>query len=542
MSITEIPSEREPAPHPEGVSPWAPARRERDDAVIGPITLGLFSVFALIAALFSIVLYATDDDGGGSAAAGDTKTFDIQLGDLFVKPGAITVSAGDRVVLNVRNGGQVQHDLLLEGTTGTRMLNPGESDRADLGAITGPAKAWCSIPGHKEAGMVLDIRVQGATAAAPSGPTTGSVTNAATIDPNAKPGPSWHAFDPTLQPAPAGTVHDVKLSATESVIEVAPGVTQELWTFNGQYPGPTLRGKVGDVFNVTLTNDGKVGHSIDFHASKTPMDVDMRTLAPGESLVYQFKADYAGVWMYHCGTAPVLHHIGNGMFGTVIIDPPNLAPVDHEYLFVQSELYLGPEGKPGDLTKMQGEDFDAVVFNGYTSQYVHEPIQVGPATGSVRISSTPARPRTAPSTSSGRSSTPCTRKARICCGPAAPTAVARRLSTSSRRRVASSSSRSTRSASTPSSPTSSPTPARAPSASSRPGHRRQAAWRRTDIAAVAHSSCSDGNAPDRHGVEGSGPTEGVTRHEHARGTAAPDLRRRRRGSGGRAARGRADMG
>jgi len=164
----------------------------------------------------------------------------------------------------------------------------------------------------------------------------------------------------------------------ETVIEVAPGVTQELWTFEGQYPGPTLRGKVGDVFTVTVTNDGQIGHSIDFHASKTPMDVDMRTLQPGESLVYQFRADYAGVWMYHCGTAPALHHIGNGMFGAVIIDPPTLAPVDHEVLFVQSELYLGPEAGPGDLTKMIDEDFDAVVFNGYHNQYVHQPIQVAP--------------------------------------------------------------------------------------------------------------------------------------------------------------------
>jgi nitrite reductase (NO-forming) len=377
MAITEIPSDQDRAPHPEEVSLWTPPRSERDDRVIGPITLGLFSVFALLAALFSVVLYATDDHGGAPAAAGGTKTFDVQLGDLFVKPAAITVSAGDRVVLKVRNDGQMQHNLMLEGTTGTRMLGQGESDRADFGTITGPAKAWCTIPGHKEAGMVLDIRVRGAAAATTAG-ATASVTNAATIDANAKPGPSWHAFDPTLQPAPSGTVHDVKLSATESVIEVAPGVTQELWTFNGQYPGPTLRGHVGDVFNVTLTNDGKVGHSIDFHASKTPMDTDMRTIQPGESLVYQFKADYAGVWMYHCGTAPTLHHIGNGMFGTVVIDPPNLPAVDHEYLFVQSELYLGPQGKPGDLTKMQHEDFDAVVFNGYTSQYAFEPIQVQP--------------------------------------------------------------------------------------------------------------------------------------------------------------------
>ena len=138
---------------------------------------------------------------------------------------------------------------------------------------------------------------------------------------------------------------------------MAPGVTQQTWTFvegqgrPGAPGGPILRGKVGDLFTVTLVNDGEIGHSIDFHASKVAWNDEMRTIQPGESLVYEFTADYAGAFMYHCGTAPALHHIGNGMYGAIIIDPPNLAPVDHEYVIVQSELYLGPQGQPGDLTQ-----------------------------------------------------------------------------------------------------------------------------------------------------------------------------------------------
>src|SRR3546814_12437426 len=81
----------------------------------------------------------------------------------------------------------------------------------------------------------------------------------------------------------------------------------------------------------------------------------MRTIAPGESLVYQFEAKHAGMWMYHCGTAPALHHIGNGMFGAIIIDPPDLPAVAHEFVIVQSELYLGAEVGVGDLGKLQDE-------------------------------------------------------------------------------------------------------------------------------------------------------------------------------------------
>jgi nitrite reductase (NO-forming) len=215
--------------------------------------------------------------------------------------------------------------------------------------------------------------------AAPSGDPSGtSNDDAAKIDFAAEPTPDFVPYDPVLAPAPGGREHKVTFHATEKVMEVAPGVTQEMWTFNDLVPGPILHGRVGDLFTITLVNDGKMGHSIDFHASKVAWNDEMRTIKPGESLVYQFEAKHAGVFMYHCGTAPALHHIGNGMFGAVVIDPPQLAPVDHEYVLVQSELYPGPEGQPGDLTAMQDEDHAAVVFNGYVNQYQHRPIRVEP--------------------------------------------------------------------------------------------------------------------------------------------------------------------
>jgi Multicopper oxidase len=77
---------------------------------------------------------------------------------------------------------------------------------------------------------------------------------------------------------------------------------------------------VGDLFNVTLIYDAKMPHSIDLHASRTATDKSMRELAPEQSLVYQFQAQYSGIFMCHCGAAPALEHIANGMFGAVVID------------------------------------------------------------------------------------------------------------------------------------------------------------------------------------------------------------------------------
>ncbi len=209
-------------------------------------------------------------------------------------------------------------------------------------------------------------------------PALDGAQEAATIDFNAEPGSGFKPFDPQLLPAPGSREHTLTINATEEVLEVAPEVTQQMWTFNGQVPGPILRGKVGDIFTITLVNKGKLGHSIDFHASKVAWNDEMRTIGPGESLVYQYEAKHAGIFMYHCGTAPAIHHIGNGMYGAIVIDPPGLPPVDHEFVLVQSELYLGPGAQPGDIVKMQRNAWDAVVFNGFVNQYKSRPIRVEP--------------------------------------------------------------------------------------------------------------------------------------------------------------------
>jgi nitrite reductase (NO-forming) len=326
--------------------------------------------------------FGNESNAAGPAGAPDTPTeFDVTLGDMFISPSSIEVTAGQEITFHVTNTGAMAHDFKIQGTDGTELLEPGASADVTVGPFSADTQAWCSVPGHKEAGMLMNITVLGATpaaggAAAAASDTAAAAPAAATIDAQAEPSADWMPRDPALLAKQNGTVHEIALDATEETIEVAPGVTQQMWTFGGQVPGPILHGNIGDTFRITLTNKGTMGHSIDFHASKVAWSDEMRTIQPGESLVYEFTADYAGAFMYHCGTAPALHHIGNGMYGAIIIDPAELAPVDQEFVMIQSELYLGAEGQPGDLTKMMNEDFDAVVFNGYHNQYKHAPIHV----------------------------------------------------------------------------------------------------------------------------------------------------------------------
>ncbi|MFE1285623.1 multicopper oxidase domain-containing protein [Streptomyces sp. NPDC058751] len=320
--------------------------------------------------------------GGGSGA---TRTVAVSLGDMRVRPARIEVAAGTRLRLEVTNTDSQRHDLKVDDGPATPMLAEGDSRTLDLGPVTADRTAWCTLPGHRAAGMTLDVVVQkNGTATAETGHTGhttaghGSGTSgAAGLDLSAPFSAGWRPRTADLAPVQGGTVHKTELHARHAEIEVAPGVKQQMWTFGGTAPGPTLHGKVGDVFEITLVNDDTgMGHGIDFHAGSLAPDRAMRTIQSGERLVYRFRAERAGAWLYHCSTTPMLQHMGNGMYGAVVIDPPGLAKADHEYVLVSSELYLGAPGSTAQVTKMRENTPDAWVFNGIANQYSQRPLKV----------------------------------------------------------------------------------------------------------------------------------------------------------------------
>ncbi|WP_432559088.1 multicopper oxidase domain-containing protein [Granulicoccus sp. GXG6511] len=309
------------------------------------------------------------------AATGNTITVQVEAIGMRFVPAEIDVPAGDRLVIELTNTdpGQV-HDLVFANGVNSGRLAPGASATVDVGIIGAALDGWCSIAGHRQMGMTMVINVIGHEAAhtghaAPAGAPD------AQADPQAEPGPDHRPRSPVLAPTPSGTVHRHTFTVQEKVTEVAPGVRQSLWTFNGTAPGTTLRGKVGDVFEITFVNDGTIGHGIDFHAGALAPDRPMRVIAPGERLTYRFTATRAGIWMYHCSAHPMSLHIANGMFGAVIIDPPDLPRVDREFILVQSEQYWGPQEAAGSPEKIAARAPDAVVFNGYPGQYARDPLE-----------------------------------------------------------------------------------------------------------------------------------------------------------------------
>ena len=319
--------------------------------------------------------------GQGSASAGGSGQVvnaNITISGMSFVPSSVDVPVGATLRLTLKNTGSEVHDLVLATGQTTGRLAVGESKTITVNNVREPIAGWCSVAGHRAMGMVFDVKVAGVSSnTSQAGHQHSASSQSAQVDLNWQPPSYFKAHDARApRPQAPGTVHRHTLRVSEITAQVGAGVTQKRMTYNGGVPGPVLRGQVGDRFEITLVNDGTMSHSIDFHAGVLAPDKPMRSISPGQSLQYNFTATRSGIWLYHCSTAPMSVHLAAGMHGAVIIDPPGLSQVDHEFVLIQSEIYLGPEGGSTDEAKVAAKTPDLMAFNGMAFQYKYRPLQV----------------------------------------------------------------------------------------------------------------------------------------------------------------------
>jgi nitrite reductase (NO-forming) len=165
----------------------------------------------------------------------------------------------------------------------------------------------------------------------------------------------------------------VNLEVKEVVKPISDGVDYVFWTYGGDVPGSFIRVRQGDTVEFHLNNhpDSKMPHNIDLHAVTGPGGGATSTFtAPGHSSQFTFKATNAGLYVYHCATAPVGMHIANGMYGLILVEPPGgLPPVDREYYVMQGDFYTVGKYRekglqPFDMQKAIEENATYVLFNG----------------------------------------------------------------------------------------------------------------------------------------------------------------------------------
>jgi len=182
---------------------------------------------------------------------------------------------------------------------------------------------------------------------------------------------------PTGRSRPAKVIVELEIREVEK--EISEGVRYTFWTFGGTVPGSFIRIRQGDTVEFHLRNhpDNKMPHNIDLHGVVGPGGGAASSFtAPGHESQFTFKAMNQGIYVYHCATAPVGMHVGNGMYGLMLVEPPEgLAPVDHEYYVMQGDFYtVGKYREKGlqafDMQRAIDEKPTYVVFNGSENSLV----------------------------------------------------------------------------------------------------------------------------------------------------------------------------
>ncbi|MBP6864680.1 MAG: nitrite reductase, copper-containing [Candidatus Didemnitutus sp.] len=186
----------------------------------------------------------------------------------------------------------------------------------------------------------------------------------------------------------------VNLEVREVNMQIADGSEYTFWTYGGTVPGSFIRVRAGDVVEFHLNNhpSSKLPHNIDLHAVTGPGGGAASTFtAPGHSSKFTFRALNPGIYVYHCATAPVPMHIGNGMYGLILVEPSEgLPPVDREFYVMQGDFYTsGRYGEPGlqtfDMAKSIDEHPTYVLFNGAVGSLVGDKALAANVGENVRI-------------------------------------------------------------------------------------------------------------------------------------------------------------
>lgn len=197
-------------------------------------------------------------------------------------------------------------------------------------------------------------------------------------DPKVKQPAHSIVMDPAAVPAPekagkrAPKIHKVSLVTTEVESRLDDGTTYTYWTFNNTVPGPMLRVRVGDTVDVSIANapESTMNHSVDFHAATGFLGGGQITqVEPGQTKEFSFKALTPGVYVYHCATPMVAHHISKGMYGLILVEPEaGLPAVDHEFYVMQQEIYAtrakNMVNAEDDYDGLVNERPSYLVFNG----------------------------------------------------------------------------------------------------------------------------------------------------------------------------------
>lgn len=161
------------------------------------------------------------------------------------------------------------------------------------------------------------------------------------------------------------TVREFRITAQNTNVQLNSAVNFITWNFNGRVPGPTLRAQEGDRLRILFFNQSGHAHTMHFHGIH-PAEMDgIKPVRNNQATIYEFDAEPYGVHLYHCHIAPVTRHVGKGLYGMLIIDPPTPRPPADEMVLVMGAYDVNDDGKN-----------ELYAFNGIPNYYMEHPIPI----------------------------------------------------------------------------------------------------------------------------------------------------------------------
>src|SRR5690554_3676216 len=272
----------------------------------------------------------------------------------------LRVAEGAVVAITITNNDGAMHDIAVPefNAQSDQLVGVGSATTIVFRASkSGTFEYICTIPGHKLAGMAGNLIV-------------GDVVEEASTAIDVAKDPA-EVGTPVGNRAPEHITYD--LLTTEVEGRLSDGSTYRYWTFDNTVPGPLLRIRQGDTVTINLKNaeDSVNIHSVDFHSVTGPGGgAAVTQVRPGETKSFTFKALHPGLFVYHCATPMIAHHISNGMYGMILVEPEGGLPkVDQEFYVMQGELYTAQKhGSRGlqefSVDKLLDEKPEHLMFNG----------------------------------------------------------------------------------------------------------------------------------------------------------------------------------
>ena len=173
-----------------------------------------------------------------------------------------------------------------------------------------------------------------------------------------------------LDPDP--NVVEVALQARPESLEVLPGTTTEVWTYDGRLPGPLIRAKVGDLLKVHFRNDLPEPTTIHWHGLRLAPVMDgtdsvQRPIAPGERFTYRFLLRDAGTFWYHPHMNETVQ-LERGLYGALVVRGPDEPRLDAERVLVLDDVKLDRDGQVaplgGLIERHDGRQGSTLLVNG----------------------------------------------------------------------------------------------------------------------------------------------------------------------------------